>query len=73
MPGFVHFDIAADDPERAAGFYNRVFGWTITKLAGPTPYWLVTPTDGFGPGGRDRQARSALANRHSDDRCEICR
>jgi predicted enzyme related to lactoylglutathione lyase len=38
MPGFVHVDIAADDPERAAGFYSRVFGWTITKLAGPTPY-----------------------------------
>lgn len=50
MPGFVHVDIAADDPERAAGFYNRVFGWTVTKLAGPTPYWLVTPTDGSGPG-----------------------
>ena len=43
MPAFVHMDIAADDPERAARFYNRVFGWDITKLAGPVPYWLVTP------------------------------
>jgi predicted enzyme related to lactoylglutathione lyase len=50
MPGFVHVDIAADNPERAAGFYNRVFGWAITKLEGPVPYWLATPADGKGPG-----------------------
>ena len=43
MPAFVHMDIAADDPERAARFYNRVFGWDITKLEVPVPYWLVTP------------------------------
>jgi uncharacterized protein len=50
MPGFVHIDIGADDPERAARFYNRVFGWTVTRLEGPVPYWLVTPSDGSGPG-----------------------
>lgn len=50
MSGFVHVDIAADDPKRAAGFYNRVFGWSITKLDGPAPYWLATPADGKGPG-----------------------
>ena len=50
MPGFVHIDIGADDPERAARFYNRVFGWTVTRLEGPVPYWLVTPPDGSGPG-----------------------
>jgi predicted enzyme related to lactoylglutathione lyase len=49
MPGFVHVDIGAEDPERAARFYNRVFGWTVTKLEGPVPYWLVTPGEG-GPG-----------------------
>jgi uncharacterized protein len=50
MPGFVHVDIAADNPERAAAFYNRVFGWSITKLEGPATYWLATPADGKGPG-----------------------
>ncbi|MBI4923709.1 MAG: VOC family protein [Devosia nanyangense] len=51
MPHFVHMDIAADDPERAARFYNRVFGWSVTKLEGPVPYWLVTPpADAAGPG-----------------------
>lgn len=51
MPQFVHMDISADDPERAATFYSRVFGWTVTRLAGPVPYWLVTPpTGGTAPG-----------------------
>jgi predicted enzyme related to lactoylglutathione lyase len=50
MPGFVHVDIAADDPERAATFYRNVFGWTVSKLDGSQPYWLVTPPDGSGPG-----------------------
>ncbi len=50
MPGFVHMDIAADDPERAARFYNKVFGFTISKLPGAEPYWLVTPSEGPGAG-----------------------
>jgi predicted enzyme related to lactoylglutathione lyase len=50
MTGFVHVDISADDPERAGRFYNKVFGWSVTRLEGPTPYWLVTPPDGSGPG-----------------------
>ena len=41
MPGFVHIDIAADDPERAVAFYEKVFGWTSRKLEGPMPYWLI--------------------------------
>lgn len=41
MPRFVHIDIAADNPERAAEFYRRAFGWVVTRLPGPMPYWLV--------------------------------
>ena len=41
MPRVVHFEIHADDPERAATFYRRVFGWEITKWDGPFDYWLV--------------------------------
>jgi predicted enzyme related to lactoylglutathione lyase len=51
MPKFVHIDIAADDPERAAGFYEKVFGWTISKLDGPIPYWLVKTSDDPGAVG----------------------
>lgn len=45
MPKFVHIDIAADDPERAAGFYEKVFGWAVRKLEGPVPYWLIATSD----------------------------
>jgi predicted enzyme related to lactoylglutathione lyase len=44
MPRFVHIDIAADDPEREASFFRDVFGWTVTKLDGPVPYWLLNPS-----------------------------
>jgi predicted enzyme related to lactoylglutathione lyase len=50
LAGFVHMDIAADDPERAANFYHSVFGFAVTRLEGPEPYWLVTPPDGPGAG-----------------------
>lgn len=45
MPKFIHIDIAADDPERAGRFYSDVFGWTVHKLDGPIPYWLVSTSD----------------------------
>jgi predicted enzyme related to lactoylglutathione lyase len=41
MPRVVHFEIHADDPERAAKFYTALFGWQITKWDGPLPYWMV--------------------------------
>ena len=36
-----HFEIPADDPERAITFYKTVFGWKIEKWDGPIEYWLV--------------------------------
>lgn len=41
--GFVHIDIPADDPERAARFYGTAFGWKTQALPGETPYWLLFP------------------------------
>jgi uncharacterized protein len=38
----VHFEIHAEDPERAVKFYQSLFGWEVTKWDGPQPYWLVT-------------------------------
>lgn len=47
MPRPIHFEIPADDPERAAKFYRDVFGWQFKKWDGPMPYWLVeTGKDG---------------------------
>lgn len=42
MARVVHFEIPADDPERAIEFYRKVFGWKIDKWEGPFDYWLVT-------------------------------
>lgn len=41
MPRVSHFEIEADDPERAVKFYKDVFGWEIRKWDGPIEYWLV--------------------------------
>ena len=27
----MYFELPADDPKRAIAFYEKVFGWTITK------------------------------------------
>lgn len=37
----VHFEIHADDPERAIAFYTDVFGWTVNQWA-DQQYWLVS-------------------------------
>jgi len=52
MPRVIHFEFAADNPERAAKFYREVFGWESTKWGGPMDYWLVkTGSDGPGIDG----------------------
>ena len=45
-----HFEINADDPERAAKFYANVCGWKIDKWKGPIEYWLVTTGESDEPG-----------------------
>ena len=37
MHRFVHFDIYADNVDRAAGFYSSVFGWDISRWDDGTP------------------------------------
>jgi predicted enzyme related to lactoylglutathione lyase len=50
MPRVVHFEISADDTQRACDFYTRVFGWGIQKWAGPEDYWLVNTGPTSEPG-----------------------
>jgi uncharacterized protein len=46
MPRIIHFDIKADNPERAIAFYKKAFGWSFDKWeGGAMEYWLV----GTGP------------------------
>ena len=42
MPRVVHFEIDAEEPERAIKFYEKVFGWKIEKWKGPIEYRLIT-------------------------------
>ncbi len=42
MPTIVHFDLPADDTERARAFYGELFGWTFTRAEGvPMEYHLI--------------------------------
>jgi len=42
----VHFEIHAQDPERAQRFYGELFGWSFTKWAGDWDYWLIKTGEG---------------------------
>jgi predicted enzyme related to lactoylglutathione lyase len=50
----VHFEIPADQPERAVKFYRDLFGWDIKKYEGSAAngmdYWMLktVPTDAEG-------------------------
>lgn len=50
MPRPVHFDMTADDPQRAIKFYEQVFGWKFQKWDGPMDYWMAITGDEKEPG-----------------------
>lgn len=50
LPRVVHFEIDAENPERAVKFYQTVFGWKIEKWKGPMEYWLIMTGDPKEPG-----------------------
>lgn len=41
MPRVIHFELGAENPERAVAFYEQVFGWKASKWDGPTDYWML--------------------------------
>ncbi len=50
MPRVIHFEINADQPERAVKFYSDVFGWKIQNWGGPVDYWLASTGEQGQPG-----------------------
>jgi predicted enzyme related to lactoylglutathione lyase len=50
MPRVIHFEIVADNPERAMKFYKEVFGWEFNKWDGSQDYWLVKTGEDSQPG-----------------------
>lgn len=63
MPRPVHFDMTADNPERAIKFYETVFGWKFQKWDGPMEYYMATTGDEKEPGingGISRKGNQAM-------------
>jgi uncharacterized protein len=50
MPRVIHFEIPAENTERAVEFYKKVFNWKIEKYGGPFNYWLVKTGEDNEPG-----------------------
>ena len=50
MPRPVHFEIPAENPQRAIDFYSKIFGWTFSKWDGPMDYWIITTGEASEPG-----------------------
>ena len=49
MPRVTHFEVHADQPERAMAFYSQVFGWVFERF-GEYDYWLIRTGDPDEPG-----------------------
>lgn len=49
MPRPVHFEIQADQPDRAIRFYSKLFDWKFQQW-GEQPYWLITTGSRDEPG-----------------------
>jgi predicted enzyme related to lactoylglutathione lyase len=50
MPRPIHFEIPAENPERAIAFYQSALGWKFQKWGGPSPYWLIETGPASEPG-----------------------
>lgn len=73
MARVVHFEIHAEDPERAMAFYRLLFGWQFQRF-GDFDYWAITTGKdsagidggltrrrGANPAANDRSALNAFA------------
>ncbi len=49
MPRPIHFEIQAENPDRAIKFYSELFGWKFSQW-GQQKYWLVTTGEDGTPG-----------------------
>ena len=54
MGRIVHVEIVAEDHNRAAEFYSKVFGWQVTPMPVPDGYLLAETGPGEGNGFRGR-------------------
>ena len=50
MSRVIHFEIHAEDPDRAMAFYGGLFGWQFQPFGPPRGYWVIKSGDGALPG-----------------------
>jgi predicted enzyme related to lactoylglutathione lyase len=50
MSRVIHFDLSADEPERAVEFYRNVFDWDVDQWQGPADYWMIQTGSKDAPG-----------------------
>ena len=50
MHRVIHFEIHAENPQRAIAFYTSMFGWEFTKWPGPEDYYLIKTGPDSQPG-----------------------
>ncbi len=67
MATIVHFDISADNPDRAKRFYEKLFEWKFTLLPGPMNYYLIE-TNGL---QGEKGIGGGMAKRENPQRSEI--
>ena len=68
--GIVHFEIAADDPEKLASFYQQLFGWQIEEMdMGGDSYWTIVtgPVDEQGMPSQPGYINGGMSRRMSPD------
>lgn len=73
----VHFEIQADDIERAVEFYRKVFGWQIKPWQGAPesdPYWLINtgPQSEVGINGGILRRRGARPKPQASVNAFVC-
>ena len=57
MSAIVHFDVPADDAERAKKFYSALFGWKFEPVPGMEVQPLYHDKPGRDPRGRGRHGK----------------
>jgi predicted enzyme related to lactoylglutathione lyase len=50
MARVTHFEVHAEDPERAVRFYAETLDWQFVKWEGPMDYWMIRTGPAEEPG-----------------------
>ena len=50
MGRVIHFEIHAENPDRAIAFYSSLLGWQFAKWDGPMEYWTIATGSKAQPG-----------------------